>query len=50
MSAMYAPCPGRLPMLLRLRKRLLTWEKMTPSTMMPSTDGSAPGSPERKRL
>ena len=49
MSAMYAPWPGRLPMLLRLRKRLLTWLKMTPRTTRPSTDGRAPGSPERSR-
>ena len=50
MTAMYAPWPGRLPMLLRLRNRALTWLKTIASTMRPSTEGRAPGSPERSLL
>ena len=42
--------PGQVADVVAARNRLLTWEKMTPSTMRPSTDGSAPGSPERRRL
>src|SRR5438309_206441 len=38
-----------LPTLLRERNRSLTWLKIAARTMSPSTDGSAPGSPDRSR-
>ena len=49
MSAMYALWPGMLPMLFRLKKRLLTRLKTMTSNASPSNDGSAPGTPERTR-